>query len=108
MSVISSFYNTTFSVKRYASVSGTRTDAQAVVSSGNSGVIRPVTERIKLFKEANFGKEYKLWCDNTVNIKANDIILVGSTNYGVEAVTSFADLVGGFEDHLEVIVTKQA
>ena len=96
MSVISSFYNTTFSVKRYASVSGTRTDTQAVVSSGNSGVIRPVTERIKL------------WCDNTVSIKANDVILVGSTNYGVEAVTSFADLVGGFEDHLEVIVTKQA
>ena len=108
MSIISSFYNITFNVKRYASVSGTRTDTQAVVSSGNSGVIRPVTEKAKLFKEANFGKEYKLWCDDTVNLKANDIILVEGVNYGVEAVTSFADLVGGFEDHLEVIVTKQS
>lgn len=107
MSIISSFYNTTFSVKRYASVSGTRTDTQATVSSGNSGVIRPITERTKVFKEANFGKEYKLWCDSSVNLKANDVITVDSTNYGVEAVTNFQDLVGSFEDHQEVIITKQ-
>lgn len=104
---IQTLYNVQFDVKRTASVSGTRLDTYQTVSSGNSGVFRPVSDRSKLYNEANIGKEYKLFCSNTVDVKANDTVVISTVNYGVAGVSYFQDIEGAEEDHLEVVIVKK-
>jgi hypothetical protein len=106
MSSIESFYNSTFDVKRKALVSGTRISTAQTISSGNSGVFRPVSSKTQLFNEANWGKEYHLYCAN-IDVKAGDNIEIDSTTYGVEGVSYYEDLEDSTDSHLMVVITKK-
>ena len=70
--MISDCYNTTFTIKRASTTSSTSTDSVATVEVIDC-LIRPVTKKANLFEESNWGKEYKMWCDDSKDIKAGDI-----------------------------------
>ena len=88
-------------------VSGTRLDSLSVVSSGNSCVFRPVADRAKLFNEANIGKEYKMFCPITVDLKTNDIVVIDSVQYGVAGISNYQDILTGEDTHVEVVIVKK-
>lgn len=107
MSIIATLYNATFEVKRMATVTASSTSSLTTLSSGNQGVIRPIQNTTQLFNLANWGKEYRLWCPTTVDVKANDIVVSGGVTYGVDGVSVFEDLHDTIENHLRVVITKK-
>lgn len=107
MSVISTFYNKEFAVERYVTVTGSQIDTRQNVSSNNDCVFRPITDRMKLFNEMNMGKEFELFCDNGIDVKANDVIIVDDIDYAIAGISLFEDLVGGYETHQEVRVYRK-
>lgn len=106
MSALSDLYNLTFTVLR-KSTAANRKDVEVTISTGNSGVKRPVTDRNLLFREANWGKEENLYCDEGIDIKSNDILVIGVERYGVDAVTEYEDLHDGSETHLKAVIYKK-
>lgn len=99
MSVISSFYNTTFSTTRMVTTSGGRYSVPSGVVLSADCVIRPITEVAKLFNQNNWGKEYNLWCDYGLDIKPNDSLSSDGVDYSVQGVSPYEDLVDGIESH---------
>lgn len=98
---ISSLYNITFTVKRVSTAN--RIDTEATSSTGNAGLIRPISKKEDLFNVANWGKEFKLWCATSVDVQPNDVVVVGTTRYSVDNVNSYEDL-NGNDSHLEVVI----
>jgi hypothetical protein len=90
-----------------ATASGSRVSTLTAVSSGNSGVFRPVSKTTELFNKANWGKEYALYCPTSIDIKPNDIITIDSVKYGVEGVSFYEDLSGSEENHQKIVITKR-
>jgi len=107
MSTIESFYNITFDVKRQATVSGTRLDTLNTVSTGNSGVIRPVTKKTDLFQETNWGKESTLYCNDSVSVLVGDRLEVGGAKYDVQVVLDYEDLENG-DSHKRITVLRKS
>lgn len=106
MGILSDLYNITFDVKRKSNQSG-RTDTETTVSSANDGLFYPVTDTTQLFNISSWGKEYRLVCATSVDIKVSDIVVIDSVRYGVEAMTDHLDREDGKETHQEVVINKK-
>lgn len=104
MGVLSDTYNTTFICKRITTSSSTSQDTPTQVSTGNC-VIRPISQVSQLLDTTRIGKEFKMWTDET-NIAAGDILTIDSVDYNVSGVSTFEDLAGDFETHLEVRIYR--
>lgn len=102
MSTISTFYDTSFTVKRTTTTDDKGTDTAAQVATG-TGALRPITDREQLFDASRWGKEYKLWCDESVDIKVGDTVAINSDIYGVAGVSDYTDYAGD-DRHLEVVI----
>ena len=99
-------WESTFSVSRMEANDTGRTDSLVVISTGNGGVLRPVSNKAQLLDLSRFGKEYVLYCVSDVDIKANDQVTIGTTNYGVAGVSDYEDLADN-DNHLRVVIYKQ-
>lgn len=99
MGVLNETYNATAIIKRTTFTSATATDLASVVETA-TGLIRPVTETSQLFDEANFGKEFKFWCDEDTNIEIGDFLTIDSDEYRTAGLSLFEDLEGD-ETHYE-------
>jgi len=106
MSIIESFYNNTFDIKRTSSVSGQRYTAMSIVSSGLRCALHPVQDKAQLFNESNFGKEFWLFCENGTDIKANDLVTISSIDYGVVGTSEYNDYFGD-DSHIKVVIVKK-
>lgn len=109
MSTVESFFDITFTVIRPSSATATGTSSGQALSSGNDGVLRPITRRSELFNEDNFGKEFALYGRSTVDIKAADTVVIESIRYGVQGVSLYKDpLDGNSDDFLRISVVRHA
>lgn len=106
MGVLADCYNITFDVKRMAAGAG-RIDTETTVASAVPGLFRPVSKSTELFNESNWGKEYQLWTEETVDIQPNDTIEIDSILYGIDNIGFYQDLVDGSEDHFEIRIFKK-
>lgn len=107
MSIISSFYNETFTQVRRSTGSYTASDVTTTVSTF-TGLFRPVTENSKLFVESNVGKEADVVCDDSNSIRVGDQ-LTGSIHGTLEVlgVSDYTDLDNDSESHLDIRVVKK-
>lgn len=110
MSVIQTFYNIKFSVTRKVTGTGAnaRITVDSIISNNNPGVIRPINDLSQMYDHNNFGKEYDLYCSNSVNIRTGDIITVGSTRYNVQGRSVFEDLINLENSHQRVRINKSS
>jgi hypothetical protein len=106
MSTLSELFTSTYVATRKTTGTATGADTSAQASTGLC-LIRPVKEKSQLFVESNWGKEFKLWCDDDKDIKISDLIVIDSVTYTVQAVTDYTDLDGDSESHLEVRMYKK-
>lgn len=106
-SVLESMYNVSFNVLRSTIVSDTATNALTTAASAVAGVMRPVRDRAQLYNDANFGKEYRLHCAKTVDIKSNDVVSINSTLYTVLGVSLFEDIDESVDSHLEIVIAAK-
>jgi len=106
MSILSSMYNKIYNIRRSTTVSATGTDTATQIVTG-SCLFRPVTNRTDLFKESNWGKEYKMFCDSVDNIRIADIIEIDGVKYGIAGIPSYEDLENNTESLFEVRIYKK-
>jgi hypothetical protein len=66
----------------------------------------PVTDTAKLFNQNNWGKEFMLFCDMGYDVKPNDGLTSGGTDYTVQGVTSHPSLIGTDNGHLEINIFR--
>lgn len=103
--MIETFYNITATNYRRSIATPTSTDVITTVTSF-VGVIRPVTDLSSLYVENNIGKEFDLVCDETIDIKVQDDVIVSGGKYKVLGVTSYEDLYDGTDSYLNVRLVK--
>ena len=106
MSVLSSFFTTSYTNQRVTNTDSTSGSTLSTIATSNC-VIEQITDRSKLTDEANWGKEYRMFCSSTEDIEEGDIIDVGGTKYTVRSVNVYNDLVGGRETHTEAVLIKK-
>lgn len=105
MGVLDETYNTTAVIKRSSSTSSTATDSLTTVETA-SGLLRPITDTSQLFDEANFGREFKFWCDNSVDIKTGDMLTIYSKEYNTAGLSLYQDLEGD-DSHYEARLIRK-
>lgn len=105
MGVLDETYNTTAVIKRSSSTSSTATDSLTTVETA-SGLLRPITDTSQLFDEANFGREFKFWCDNSVDIKTGDMLTIDSKEYNTAGLSLYQDLEGD-DSHYEARLIRK-
>lgn len=104
--MIDQWYNTQYIAQRKSTTSSTGTDILVAVFTSTC-LLEPITEKTQLFDEANIGKEFKMYCKSTDDIRIADLLSIESTNYSIQAITLYSDLEGGQETHKEVRVYKR-
>lgn len=105
MGVLDETYNTTAVIKRTSSTSSTATDSLTTIATA-SGLLRPITDTSQLFDEANFGREFKFWCDNSVNIKTGDMLTIDGKEYNTAGLSLYQDLEGDDSHHEARLIRK--
>jgi|SRR5690348_12559036 len=108
MSVLSGMYNIDFTVKRFVQVSGNRFNTASAIVSGARGLVRPITDQAQLFNHSNWGKEFDLFCEEDVDIKANDLVVIEDDEYAVAGVSMYEDLEDDGETHQKVRMSLKA
>jgi hypothetical protein len=105
--MIQDWFVTPYIVKRKTTTTSTATDVAVAVFTGTC-LIEPITEKQQLFDEANIGKEFRMFCTSTDNIKVGDAVEADSLTYGIQSVTEYKDLEGGQETHLEAHIIRRS
>lgn len=105
MGTLNEIYNSTAIIKRTTSTNATSTDSMTTVETA-SGLLRPISDTSQLLDEANFGREYKFWCDDSVNIRIGDSVTIDSKDYSTAGLSLFEDL-DGDETHFEARLIKK-
>lgn len=111
MSVISTFYDRTFSISRKSAGAGANAnlDVYSALSSGNKGCLQSVTDQAQLYDKENFGKEYNLYCDDSVAIDVSDKVVftdMATTEFVVKAVLVRRDIDDYSESYKQVVLVK--
>lgn len=102
MSILDSFYNSELTIKRPATITGSKTTSRTAIASGIACVVIPITDKEQLFTEGNIGKEFKILTSTTTEPKSGDLLEIGSKVYGVVGVSFYEDFEGGDESHYEI------
>lgn len=105
MGILNGTYNTSAVIKRSTSTSATATNSLTTIATA-SGLLRPITDTSQLFDEGNFGREFKFWCDDSVNISIGDQLTIAGKEYGTAGLSLFEDLEGD-ESHYEARLIRK-
>jgi hypothetical protein len=104
---IETFYNLTFDVQRKQAGTGLNSQIKTFqnVTTGNLGVIRTLDDEAQIYSDNRYAKEFKLFCDDSLDIRVSDRIVTGTSVYDVKAVQKFEDLEDGKDSFLKVFIT---
>jgi hypothetical protein len=108
MSTITSFYTTTFSSKRMVKSGSNRLDTSSTIQTSQACSLQPVQSRSQLFNVDNFGKEFVMRCDSSLDVKPGDIVTIDSVQYGVQGVSLYTDMFEGNDSHLQVSLVAKS
>ena len=106
MSVLATFYDTVFTILRRSTTTDTAQDTVITAGSG-IGLFRPVTDKAQLFVSTNWGKEFDLLCDDSVDIQETDEVVVGTNLYTIAGVSNYKDLQDDSDSHLDIRLFKK-
>lgn len=104
--MIETFYDTSFTVLR--NQSGTATSSDATITAATStGVLRPVDQEASVSVGNDYGKAFALVCDDGVDVKARDQIVIAGKTYTVQGVGKYADLEDDTDSHLDISLVSK-
>ena len=106
MSVIESFFNKTFEAFGITAASSTSTDTAVSLGTGTCS-LRPVQEDSKLFNESDFGQQWVMHTQSSINLKAANYIKIDSVNYDVKGVAEYVDQDNALETHKKLNLYKK-
>lgn len=107
MSALDDLYNINFDLREQQEVSGQNKLAWVTVASGQRGLLTQITDKTQLYDQGDMGNEYLLYCDQSVDIKPNQVAVIGGVKYGVQYTGVFEDREDGTETHKESILSKR-
>lgn len=106
MSALTDCYNITFSIERMQQVGGTRTDAYVSIATDIDGLFEPVTDSTELFREENWGKEFRLFCNSDSGLLIGDRVTINGKEYSVEHISDYVDFHNGDLTHFEARIIR--
>lgn len=84
--------------------------SDSIISASNNGVIRPISDNTQLYDQNNYGKEYNLYCEESIDIKVGDLINItvpiGKGKFNVMGLSVFEDLQDASDAHQRVRINK--
>lgn len=105
MSALTDCYNISFDIERMQKNIGSRTDSYASVGT-ESGLFEPVTDSTELFREENWGKEYRLFANAGIDLLVGDRVTINGKEYSVEHISDYTDFHDGDLTHIEARIIK--
>ena len=119
MSTFDEFCTIEFNLARMISVEDEETDQEQDIASG-SCFLQPVQDKKQLLNEADWGKEYWMFCRKDLSVLAqyrsvigkttnpveNDILTINGVRYGVNGVSQYTDPFEGVDEHLKIVITR--
>lgn len=105
MGILTDMYNVVATRVRATTSSATAGD---VVATANiPGLLRPVSDKLQLLNQADWGREYRFWCDAGVSIRPGDKFTIGGVEYAVAGDPYYEDLEGAAESHMEIRLSRR-
>jgi len=102
--MISDFYNSNFITYRKV-IQANNQDAETPVTSG-VGFLHFVSDKSQLYNQANYGREYRFYCDQSHDVKNNDILAIGSDRYKISGGNNVQDPFDGSDEFQRMVAVK--